>query len=216
MLKIKQETIYKIVAHGRAETPLEACGYLAERNGVICKHFELVNIDKSPIHFAMDPAEQFAAFRECRDQGLKIRAVYHSHPETPARPSAEDIKLAYDPSLSYVIVSLAGPDPSIKSFIIRKDIVEPETLEIINEGSKMEAQNNADVTQDLRGVGCPMNLVKTKVAFSKMQSGQILGLILDNGPPINNVPRSVIREGHEILLQEQLNDGAWSVLIRKA
>ncbi len=62
----------------------------------------------------------------------------------------------------------------------------------------------------------PMNLVKTKVAFSKMQSGQILGLVLDNGPPINNVPRSVIREGHEILLQEQLDDGAWSVLIRKA
>ena len=74
----------------------------------------------------------------------------------------------------------------------------------------------ADVFQDLRGVGCPMNLVKTKVAFSKMKSGQLLGLILDNGPPINNVPRSVIREGHEVLSQEQLADGAWSVLIRKA
>lgn len=74
----------------------------------------------------------------------------------------------------------------------------------------------ADIFQDLRGVGCPMNLVKTKVAFAKMQSGQILGLILDNGPPINNVPRSVIREGHEVLAQEQLDDGAWSVLIRKA
>jgi len=74
----------------------------------------------------------------------------------------------------------------------------------------------ADEFQDLRGVGCPMNLVKTKVAFSKMQSGQILGLILDNGPPINNVPRSVIREGHEILLQAQLKNGTWSVLIRKA
>ena len=74
----------------------------------------------------------------------------------------------------------------------------------------------ADVFQDLRGVGCPMNLVKTKVAFAKMQSGQVLGLILDNGPPVNNVPRSVVREGHEILAQEQLDDGAWSVLIRKA
>ena len=62
----------------------------------------------------------------------------------------------------------------------------------------------------------PHEPCKTKVAFSKMVSGQVLGLILDNGPPINNVPRSVIREGHEILLQEQLGDGAWSVLIRKA
>ncbi len=80
----------------------------------------------------------------------------------------------------------------------------------------MENSNNADVFQDLRGVGCPMNLVKTKVAFSSMQSGQTLGLILDSGPPINNVPRAVVREGHQVLSQEQLEDGAWSVLIRKA
>ena len=74
----------------------------------------------------------------------------------------------------------------------------------------------ADVFQDLRGVGCPMNLVKTKVAFSRMRSGQVLGLILDNGPPINNVPRSVIREGHEVIAKDKLDDGTWSVLIRKA
>jgi sulfite reductase (ferredoxin) len=80
----------------------------------------------------------------------------------------------------------------------------------------MTSTISADIFQDLKGVGCPMNLVKTKVAFSKMQSGQILGLILDNGPPINNVPRSVVREGHKILSQEQLDDGSWSVLIRKA
>ena len=52
-----------------------------------------------------------------------------------------------------------------------------------------------------------MNLVKTKVAFSKMQSGQILGLVLDNGPPINNVPRSVIREGHEIMFPRSTTKG---------
>jgi proteasome lid subunit RPN8/RPN11 len=136
MLKIRQDIIDRIVTQGRTEAPLEACGYLAEKDGVICQHFELTNIDKSPVHFSMDPAEQFAAARECRNQGLKIRAVYHSHPETPARPSNEDIKLAYDPSLSYVIVSLAGTDPSTKSFIILKGVVEPEPLEIVNDGKK--------------------------------------------------------------------------------
>ncbi len=132
MLKITRDIFDRIVAHGRSKAPLEACGYLAEKDGVICQHFELTNIDKSPVHFSMDPAEQFAATKECRNQGLKIRAVYHSHPETPARPSNEDIKLAYDPSLSYVIVSLAGSEPSIKSFIIQKGSVEPEQLEILN------------------------------------------------------------------------------------
>ena len=173
------------------------------------------NIDASPVHYSMDPAEQFAAVRDCRAEGLSIRAVYHSHPETDAYPSAEDIKLAYDPAISYVIVSLAKNNPSIHSFIIREDEVLPEQIEIIG-AKKMTTTITADVFQDLKGVGCPMNLVKTKVAFSKMESGQVLGLILDNGPPINNVPRSVIREGHEILSQEQLDDGTWSVLIRKA
>ena len=132
MMKIKQEVIDRIVEHGRQEAPLEACGYLAELDGVICRHFELTNVDKSSIHYSMDPAEQFATVRECRDHGLILRPVSHSHPETPARPSAEDIKLAYDPELSYVIVSLAEPDPAVKSFIIKKGKVTPEPLETVN------------------------------------------------------------------------------------
>jgi len=215
MLRIKQEIIDKIVEHGRSEAPLEACGYLAEKDGVVCKYIAMKNVDASPVHYSMDPAEQFAAARNCRAEGLNIRAVYHSHPETAAHPSAEDIKLAYDPALSYIIVSLAESNPIINSFIIKNDKVLSEKIEIIG-AEKMTTTITADIFQNLRGVGCPMNLVKTKVAFSKMQSGQVLGIILDSGPPINNVPRSVIREGHEILSQEQLDDGAWSVLIRKA
>ena len=131
MLKIKQEVIDKIAEHGRQEAPLEACGYLAGKNGVICKHIEMKNIDQSPIHYSMDPAQQFAAVKNCRDAGLTIRAVYHSHPETSAYPSAEDVKLAYDPSLSYVIVSLARQAPSINSFTIKNGKVFPEKIEIL-------------------------------------------------------------------------------------
>jgi len=131
MIKIKLDIINNIVAHGRAEAPLEACGYLAEKDGVVCEHIEMTNIDKSPVHFSMDPLEQFAAFKKCRKQKMKICAVYHSHPETPARPSDEDIKLAYDPSISYVIVSLEKYEPSIKSYIIRKGTVEPEELIVV-------------------------------------------------------------------------------------
>jgi len=136
MLKIKQEIINRIIIQGRNEAPLEACGYLAEKEGLVCKNFKMTNIDKSPVHFSMDPAEQFAAIKKCRDQGLKIRAVYHTHPETPAHPSKEDIRLAYDPSVSYVIVSLAEANPSIKSFIIQKGAVEAEPLEIVQDTNK--------------------------------------------------------------------------------
>lgn len=131
MLKILQNIIDTIVTHGNTEAPLEACGYLAEKDGVVCKSIAMKNIDASPVHYSMDPKEQFAAVRKCREAGLAIRAVYHTHPETGAYPSTEDIKLAYDPDLSYVIVSLAGSKPTIHSFIIRKDNVIKEQIAII-------------------------------------------------------------------------------------
>jgi proteasome lid subunit RPN8/RPN11 len=133
MLKITQDIIDEITAHGHSEAPLEACGYLAEKDGVICKSIAMKNIDASPVHYSMDPAQQFAVVRNCRTEGLTIRAVYHSHPETAAYPSAEDIKLAYDPALSYVIVSLAESSPCINSFTIKTDKVIPEQIDIIGE-----------------------------------------------------------------------------------
>ena len=132
MLKITQDIIDGIINHGRVEAPLEACGYLAEKNGVVCESIAMQNIDASPVHYSMDPAQQFAAVRNCREKGLKIRAVYHSHPETAAYPSAEDIRLAYDQDLSYVIVSLAESKPCINSYIIRKNEVLPERIEIVD------------------------------------------------------------------------------------
>jgi [CysO sulfur-carrier protein]-S-L-cysteine hydrolase len=133
MLKITRDVIDDIIEHGRSEAPLEACGYLAAKNGLICKRIPMTNIDASPVHYSMDPKEQFAAVRNCRETGLTIRAVYHTHPETEAYPSVEDINLAYDPNISYVIVSLTGSTPSIHAFIIKNKKIREEQLEIIGE-----------------------------------------------------------------------------------
>jgi TusA-related sulfurtransferase len=73
-----------------------------------------------------------------------------------------------------------------------------------------------DASKNCKGVGCPMNLVHAKVGLAKLQSGQILELILDDGAPINNVPGSVLKEGHRILEKRQLQDGTWRLLIQKA
>ncbi len=131
MLKIKSDILAKIIAHSRAELPIEACGYLAEKDGVINKHFELTNLDKSDEHFSMDPAEQFSAIRESRQSGMTIRAVYHSHPATPARPSEEDIRLAHDPDISYVIISLKKQEPMVTSFTIRNGEISNEEIVIV-------------------------------------------------------------------------------------
>ena len=73
-----------------------------------------------------------------------------------------------------------------------------------------------DREKNCRGIGCPMNMVYAKVELAKLEPGQLLEIILDDGAPINNVPGSVEKEGHAIVSKVQLDDGAWSVLIKKA
>ena len=73
----------------------------------------------------------------------------------------------------------------------------------------------ADASKDCRGVGCPMNLVYTKVELAKLQSGQVLEIFLDDGAPVNNVPVAAEKEGHQVLEKKQLQDGVWLVLIEK-
>ena len=63
-----------------------------------------------------------------------------------------------------------------------------------------------DFFMDLRGIECPLNFVRTKIQLEKMQKGQILEVLLDSGEAIESVPQGVIEEGHEILLQEKVED----------
>jgi len=131
MLSITQNILNTLLNHAKKELPIEACGYLASKNDVVTTSYPLTNIDKSPTHFSLDPAEQFLAIKQMRKDGEDLIAVYHSHPETPARPSQEDIKLAYDPTLHYVIISLL--DDAIKCFRIRNGQVTSEELKVVSD-----------------------------------------------------------------------------------
>jgi len=71
------------------------------------------------------------------------------------------------------------------------------------------------VERDFRGVGCPINFVKTKLVLETMTSGQKLHILLDDGEPIQNVPNSVKLEGHRVLETKQMEGGYWSVWIEK-
>lgn len=104
-----------------------------------------------------------------------------------------------------------------------KDSKEKTSAEQVSEEKNSEEKASAeeesenivpDVKKDFRGVMCPMNFVKTKIALTPMQSGQILEILLDDGAPIENVPGSVKNEGHTILSTEKV-ENYWKVLIRK-
>ena len=121
-------TVYdEMIRVARTEAPLEACGLLAGRNGLITTFFRLTNADASPAHFSMSAREQFAAVKEMRANGLKMLAIWHSHPATPARMSAEDLRLAFTPDVAYVVLSLARPEaPAVRAF----EVIDGEPNEV--------------------------------------------------------------------------------------
>ena len=133
MLFIRQSIADDMIAHARKEAPNEACGYLAQKDGIVVRYYPMKNADESPEHFSFDPAEQFSVVRSIRDSGLKVAAVFHSHPATPARMSQEDIRLARDPSVGYVIASLADVKPVVAAFRMRNGTVAKEEIEIREE-----------------------------------------------------------------------------------
>ena len=73
---------------------------------------------------------------------------------------------------------------------------------------------STDIELDLRGVICPYNFVKTKLKLETMDQGQVLAVLLDDGDPIKNVPRSVENEGHTVLAQDRVG-AAFRVRIRR-
>jgi [CysO sulfur-carrier protein]-S-L-cysteine hydrolase len=134
MIEIPSDVVDEIREQAMAETPNEACGYLAGRGGRVKSRIQMTNVDASPEHFSFEPSEQFDAMKTARTDGLELIAVYHSHPETPARMSDEDIRLANDTRITYVIMSLS--DNRTKAFRIHDDkTVHEVPLRIVSDAS---------------------------------------------------------------------------------
>ena len=118
-MKIPQHIIDQLVSQARQDAPDETCGYLlGTPDGNVTENYWMENVDHSPEHFSFAPKDQFAALKYARSRGLKILANWHSHPASPSRPSAEDLRLANDPTIRYAILSL-HEGLHLNSFTIR-------------------------------------------------------------------------------------------------
>ncbi len=133
MIKLSKSDYEKILAHAESELPNEACGLIGGviegGDKLIKKVYLLTNTDHSNEHFSMDPKEQLAAIKDMRTEGLVPLGNWHSHPESPSRPSEEDKRLAYDSKASYMILSLMNREnPVLNSFHISGTDAEKEQL----------------------------------------------------------------------------------------
>jgi proteasome lid subunit RPN8/RPN11 len=164
-LTIPQQILDEIVAHARARAPHECCGLLAGKDGQVTHHYRITNIiategtevatfddakiaclqqlspeERADIAFVMDAREQSQALKDMRANGMELQAIYHSHPQSPARPSVTDIKHATEfdslrkvlhlPEPLHVIISLEHHTPVLNAFRIVDNHVTPVAYEI--------------------------------------------------------------------------------------
>jgi len=108
-----------MIAHARAEEPCEACGLIAGVGGKAVKLFRGTNVhENKTVRYSLDPNELLRFLQEVDNNGWELLAIYHSHPKSPAFPSATDLELAFYPDSFYIIVSLAGEEPAVGAFRI--------------------------------------------------------------------------------------------------
>ena len=124
IITIKKSDFDKMLEYALEERPNEACGLIAgieneDGSRDIKKVYLLTNIDHTNEHFSIDPKEQLQSIKDMRANGLKPLGNWHSHPESPSRPSEEDKRLANDSKASYLILSLMEEGkPVLNSFHI--------------------------------------------------------------------------------------------------
>jgi len=68
---------------------------------------------------------------------------------------------------------------------------------------------------NLKGEVCPYTFVKSKLALEEMDEGQVLRVIVDHLPAVDNVPRSMKNEGQEVLEVGPISGTDWQIVIRK-
>jgi TusA-related sulfurtransferase len=71
------------------------------------------------------------------------------------------------------------------------------------------------VKLDITKEHCPMTFVKTKIALSKLNSGDIREVLLLEGEPLQNVPKSSTEQGYKVLEVMHVEGQVHKILIEK-
>ena len=129
-LHIPKNLFEEMISHCRDAYPNEACGILSGKGEEVLKVYKMANIEKSPVSYEFDSREHIKAIRDMRENNLTMLAIFHSHPSSPAYPSAKDINLAFYEDCIYVIVSLIEKQPVVKGFLIREGDIKSASIHI--------------------------------------------------------------------------------------
>lgn len=120
MLELDRGFFDEMVDHGIAGFPNEACGLLAGKEGRPVKFFAMSNQDASPVSYRLDPTEQLKVFTELEDEGWDLLGIFHTHTHSEAYPSETDLKQAFYPEATYLVMSLSDrSNPVLRGFTMQ-------------------------------------------------------------------------------------------------
>ena len=121
LLQLRREHVDAMIAHARETAPAECCGLIGGISGTrAVTLYRLRNITPHPESaYEAAPEDLFLAQRQMREHGEDLLAIYHSHPRaSDPSPSETDVRLAYYPSATYLIIGLGGSEAVVKAFSI--------------------------------------------------------------------------------------------------
>jgi proteasome lid subunit RPN8/RPN11 len=133
-IPVSKKAYADMISHAKAGFPNEACGILAgsKDGGEAGTFYAMKNADAASVSYFMDPKEQLLVFKAMREKGLEMRGIFHSHVASEAYPSQKDVRLAFYPEVSYLIVSLSDMEkPVLRSFRIEEETVTEEEVRLV-------------------------------------------------------------------------------------
>lgn len=77
------------------------------------------------------------------------------------------------------------------------------------------AEIKFDEQVDITDKVCPLTFVKAKVSLDELEDGEVLAIRMNDGEPVQNVPRSLKDEGHKILKLVDNEDGTYTLYVQK-
>lgn len=120
-----------LLDYGRTAPGVEVCGLLGGHDSRVTSFYPVRNIAENPANsFLLEAEGQIDAMRRMRDAGESLRAIFHTHPQGPAAPSATDLALAAYPDVYYLILSLAEADPLLSAYFYDGQRFTPAVLRI--------------------------------------------------------------------------------------
>jgi len=106
-----------MLEHALRHATEEVCGLLGGIDQQFNTYYAIKNIaDNRQCAFLMDPQEQINAMRNMREGNEEITGIFHSHPDSSAKPSVMDRELAEYPGVTYFIASLEQSTPALNAF----------------------------------------------------------------------------------------------------